>query len=140
MAEAAGGRMSGGPSRPCRVVLVGMMGSGKTTVGRLLAAATGWPYHDNDELLRRRFGLTARELLDREGELGLRAAESAALFVGLAAPEPAIVGSAAGTILDAPARQAMGERGFVVWLRARADTLAGRAAGGWHRPWLGDDA
>lgn len=51
-----------GKGRPvARVVLVGMMGSGKTTIGRLLVERTGWPYLDNDELLARRSGMTARE-------------------------------------------------------------------------------
>ncbi len=59
-----------------------MMGSGKTTVGRLLAAETGWPYFDNDELLAMR-GTTARELLERGGEPVLRAAEAEALRLGL---------------------------------------------------------
>lgn len=123
---------------PCRVILVGMMGSGKTTVGRTLARVIGWPYHDNDELLRHRLGLSARQLLEQQGEPGLRAGEAAALADGLALPGPAIIGAAAGTILSPEARRSMAA-GFVVWLRARPETLAQRATGGWHRPWLEAD-
>jgi len=123
-------------ARPCRIILVGMMGSGKTTVGRLLATRTGWPYHDNDELLRARTGLTARELHHQQGEAGLRAAENAALHDGVSRPAPCILGTAAGTIISQTSRDVLPRAGLVVWLRARPETLAQRAAGGWHRPWL----
>ncbi len=115
-----------------------MMGSGKTTVGRLLAETTGWRYVDNDQLLATRDRLTAREL-SASGELGLRAAELGALLAGLATPEPCIVGAAAGTILEPATRVNMAAAGVVVWLRARPETLARRAVGGRHRPWLDGD-
>jgi shikimate kinase len=118
------------------VLLVGMMGSGKTTVGRLLAERTGWPYHDNDELLDRLSGQTPREILASGGEMELRRAESAALALGLESPQPCIVGVAAGTILDPVNRRRLAEGGSCVWLRARADTLVERAMGAEHRAWL----
>jgi hypothetical protein len=58
--------------QPCRVLLIGMMGSGKTTIGRLLSERTGWPYHDNDDLLRAAAGRSARELLEHEDLATLR--------------------------------------------------------------------
>src|SRR5438094_689707 len=73
-----------------RLILVGMMGSGKTTIGRLVGRAIGWPFFDNDELLAEATGRTARELAD-DGEEVLRAAESAALDEGLRRPEPRVV-------------------------------------------------
>lgn len=121
---------------PCRVVLVGMMGSGKSTIGRLLAEATGWPYVDNDELVFRSHGATPRELLAERGEAAMRAAESDALALGLDVPEPAIIGAAAGTILDPANRDRLRTGGIVTWLRADADTLATRAMGAEHRPWI----
>jgi shikimate kinase len=126
--------------RDRRVLLLGMMGSGKSTVGRLLAERTGWPYHDNDALLDRLFGRTARETKELEGEPGLREKEAAALELGLQIEPPCIVGVAAGTILDARLRRLMRERGTCVWLRARPATLAERAAGAEHRAWLEGDA
>jgi shikimate kinase len=116
-----------------------MMGSGKSTVGRLLADATGWPYADNDELLLRAHGATPRDLLAERGEAAMRAAESDALAAGLALPPPAIVGVAAGVILEAANRAVLRAGGVVVWLRAGADELAARAAGAEHRPWLDGD-
>ena len=122
--------------RTCRIILVGMMGSGKSTIGRLLSEATGWPYVDNDELVMRSHGATPRELLAERGEAVMRAAESSALALGLEVPEPAIIGVAAGTILDPSNRELLKAGGIVVWLRADADALEGRAMGAEHRPWL----
>jgi shikimate kinase len=120
----------------CRVILVGMMGSGKSTIGRLLSEATGWPYVDNDELVRRSHGATPRELLAERGEAVMRAAESSALARGLEVPEPAIIGVAAGTILDPSNRELLKSGGIVVWLRTGADALASRAMEAEHRPWI----
>ncbi len=113
-----------------------MMGSGKSTIGRLLAKATGWPYVDNDELVHRSQGTTARRILAEHGEGPMRAAESAALALGVRMPAPALVGVAAGTILKASNRERMRDGGVVVWLRADADVLESRATGGDHRPWV----
>lgn len=124
---------------PTRVVLLGMMGSGKSSVGVALARRTGWPFVDNDALVQQATGHTARELLARRGEDAMRAAESAALHAGLTMPPPAIVATAAGTILDAADREQIERGGFVVWLRADAETLAARAVGAEHRPWLDHD-
>ncbi len=124
----------------CRVILVGMMGSGKSTIGRLLSEATGWPYVDNDELVLRSNGATPRQLLAERGEAAMRAAESSALAMGLEIPGPAIIGAAAGTILDERNRDRMRDGGIVVWLRAASSILAERAAGSEHRPWLEGDA
>lgn len=121
---------------PCRVLLIGMMGSGKSTIGRLLAGATGWPYVDNDELVHRSHGSTAREILAEHGEDRMRAAESDALALGLTNPAPALIGVAGGTILDPANRKRLAGGGVVVWLRADAAALESRAMGADHRPWL----
>ena len=120
----------------CRVILVGMMGSGKTTIGRLLAEQTGWPYVDNDELVRRRHGRSSREILATEGEPMLRQAERSALALGVELSPPVIVGVAAGAILDAANRERLTGGGIVVWLRAGAAALTGRAMDEAHRPFV----
>ena len=63
----------------CRVVLIGMMGSGKTTIGRLVAATASLPLLDNDEILVELYGMNPRQLLEARGEEAMRAAEDAAL-------------------------------------------------------------
>lgn len=118
---------------------MGMMGSGKSTIGRLLAQQTGWPYYDNDVLVEGASGAQARELLAGRGEAALRRAETAALARGLSQPEPCIVAVAGGTILD-PANRDLLARALVVWLRASPSALARRARGATHRPWLEKDA
>ena len=120
----------------CRVILVGMMGSGKSTIGRLLSEATGWPYIDNDELVRRSHSATPRELLAQRGAAVMRAAESSALALGLEVPEPAIIGVAAGTILEPTNRERLRDGGIVIWLRTGADALESRAMEAEHRPWI----
>jgi shikimate kinase len=125
---------------PTLVLLVGMMGSGKSSVGRELARLTRWPFADNDELLVEATGRTARELLAEGGEAILRAGEAAAFRAALVRPIPGIAGVAAGVVMDAGDRAAMARAGFVVWLRARPEALASRAPGGSHRPWLEGDA
>lgn len=123
-----------------RVLLIGMMGSGKSSVGRALADRTGWPFLDNDALVERATGRTARQLLATRGEATLREAESAALAEGLALEPPAIIGVAGGVLLDPGDRERIDDGGFVVWLHASPGVLAGRAAGAEHRPWLDGDA
>ena len=115
-----------------------MMGSGKTTVGRLLAERTGWPFHDNDALLERATGQTALELLATRDEAALRAAETDALWIGLDQSAPCIVAAAAGTITDPANRELLAEP-LVVWLESAPHLLAWRARGGAHRPWLETD-
>lgn len=124
---------------PARVLLIGMMGAGKSTVGRELAARTGWPYLDNDDLVHRARGLTAPEVLARDGVEELRAAEADALTLALGMPAPVVAGVAGGVVLDAALRARLVGAGVVVWLRARPQTLAVRVGRGEGRPWLEGD-
>ncbi len=115
------------------------MGTGKTTVGRALAARTGWPYEDNDLLLQRLTGRSAPDLLAEQGEAALRAGERAVLDAVLALPPPLVAGVAGGVVVDPSDRRRVRDGGHVVWLRARPETLARRVGAGAGRPWLGDD-
>ena len=118
-----------------------MMGSGKTTIGHELSLITGWPYYDNDALLARLTGgATAKDLLSDDGVGSLRSGEAGALELGLKEAAPCIVGAPAGTIMDPRLRELMKRDALVVWLAAGPRTLARRARGAAHRPWLGTDA
>ena len=111
-----------------RIFLVGLMGTGKTTIGRRLAAATGWPYYDNDRLVEAVTGLAAPELVREEGEAGLHAAEMAAFEYALTLPQPVIVSGAGYVVTDADARKRLRSSDVVVWLKADPATLAERAS------------
>ena len=123
-----------------RVALVGMMATGKSTIGRLLAQRTGWTFYDNDELLERVTGSTAPDLLALRGESELRAAEAIALELGVSQPAPCIVAVAAGTVEDARLRDLLSRAATVVWLRAEPHMLFERASSAAPRPWLGNAA
>jgi aminomethyltransferase len=121
-----------------RIVLVGMMGAGKTTLGNAISAATGWPYIDNDEVVAQLAGMPTRELLQTQGVPAMRAAEAQALHLVLRMDTPLVAGAAAGVVLDEKLSARLHAGAFVVYLHADVDTLARRVAGT-ARPWLGDD-
>lgn len=123
-----------------RVLLVGMMGAGKTTVGRLLAGRLGWPYWDSDDQVEQATGHTVAELFDAGGEPGFRSLETDALRQALAAPSDEVVSVAGGAVLDPANRRLLQRSGTVVWLRADPATLAARLGDGAGRPLLEGDA
>jgi len=125
-------------SRAERVVLVGMMGAGKSTVGARLSTLTGWPYIDNDQVVEQMVGMPTRDLLQQRGVEAMRTAEAAAAIHVLTMPAPLIAGAAAGIVLDPTVSAQVHDGAFVVFLRARLATLAKRVEGT-YRPWLGDD-
>jgi shikimate kinase len=122
-----------------RVLLTGLMATGKSTVGRAIASATGWPCLDNDALLERSTGTTAAELLAEHGIERLRAAESDVLTLLLGMPGPFVAGVAAGTVLDPRDRERIRAGGHVVWLKASVPTLLRRVSTQARRAWLDED-
>ena len=118
------------------VVLVGLMGSGKSTVGRLLALQLDRPLVDNDAQVHALTGRTVAEISVEDGVDEMRRLESEALNAALAGTAPAVVTAAAGTILDPEVRRRLQEH-FVVWLRADPSTAATRVAADPLRPLLG---
>jgi shikimate kinase len=122
------------------VVLVGLMGSGKTTTGRLLAEALGRPLVDSDLLIEATTGRTVREIFATDGEAAFRTLETAALVEALGRPEPLVIAAAGGVVLREENRRALLDAdAFVVWLQADLAVLESRAATGVHRPLLDDD-
>jgi shikimate kinase len=118
-----------------RILLIGMMGAGKTTIGHALSNLLGWRYLDNDECLARAVGKDTRTVLEEDGVHALRRAESAALTVALSEGGPLIAGVAGGVVTDPLDLRRLHAGGFVVWLRADLAMLAKRVAGT-DRPWL----
>ena len=125
---------------PSKVLLLGLMGSGKTTVGTALAGRLGCGYLDNDTLLQRTTGFDAPQLLEQQGSQALADAETRVLTLQLGMPGPLVAGLAGGVVLDGTNRQRIaGSGSHVVWLRAPIGVLARRVGSGSGRPRLGED-
>lgn len=121
-------------------MLVGMMGVGKSTVGRIVAAQLDRPLYDSDEMIEERDGRTVREIWHDEGEPAYRLLETQALLDALAAPEPSVIAAAGGVVLSETNRDALkAADADVVWLLADVDVLLQRVRNGAHRPLLDDD-
>jgi shikimate kinase len=122
-----------------RILLVGMMGAGKTTTGKLVAERLGWDYLDSDVEVEKKTGLTVPALFARDGEAAFRDAEAEVLHTACTGTEPVVVSVAGGAVLRPENRDLLRACGRVVWLRARPGTLAARVGDGVGRPLLGDD-
>lgn len=118
------------------IVVVGLMGAGKTSVSRLLGKSLGRPVRDSDEYLRERYGATAAEIAEREGTEVLHAREVEHLRAGLA-ERPAPVIAAASSVLDDPGARAELKPALVVWLDATPEFVAEKIAAKPYRPRFG---
>lgn len=122
------------------LVLIGLMGVGKTTVGRVVADRLGRQLHDSDHRIESATGRTVKQVLAQGGLAELRRLEAGALFEALADDPPGVIAAAAGVVLDpdhcARLREADAD---VVWLVADPEVLAPRTGSREHRPWLDDD-
>ena len=116
-----------------------MMGAGKTTVGRRLARRLGWRHVDADTRIERTTGRSIPDIFATDGEAGFRTIEHDVLETLLRVPGRTVVSTGGGAVLSAANCALMRERGNVVWLRARPETLLARVAKGNGRPLLGDD-
>lgn len=122
------------------LVLVGMMGAGKSSVGRVVARRLDRVLLDSDEMIEERMGRTVREIWRDDGEECFRTIESDVLTDALAAAEPAIIAAAGGVVLSEGNRTLLkGDMAHVVWLLADVDLLLNRVKNGMHRPLLDDD-
>ena len=119
------------------VVLVGMMGSGKSTVGALVAQRTGRALVDVDAVITARMSKTVRELWEEGGETAYRYLESDVVLEVLRDDTPTVLAAPGGVVLDPVVRAALADS-IVVWLRTSPSTLAGRVRPGDHRPLLED--
>ena len=117
------------------VFLSGPMGSGKSTVGRIVAERLGLSFVDLDETLEAREGMSVRDLFATRGEPAFRVLERA-LAKELAAGAPCVVALGGGTVVDRETRHALLARGTLVTLEAPAAELAARLAGDASRPLL----
>ncbi len=108
------------------VYLMGYRGSGKSTVGRLLAAQLELPIIDTDDLIETSAGKSIREIFAAEGEAGFRQREEQAIAAVSAQSLPSVVALGGGAILRQSNQQALQLSGRIVWLRGSAELLSTR--------------
>jgi len=117
------------------VFLVGMMGAGKTTLGKALAQKTGQEFIDTDRLLVERTGVPVATIFEFEGEEGFRRRESA-ILAEVATRSGCVVATGGGAVLAPENRELMRRSGTVVYLRARLEHLWERTRHDSSRPLL----
>jgi shikimate kinase/3-dehydroquinate synthase len=119
------------------IVLIGLMGAGKTSIGRRLAARLGWPFRDADAEIELAAGCTVPELFERFGEREFRDGERRVIR-RLLAGEPLVLATGGGAFMDAETRATIRREALSVWLRCKLPTLLRRVVGRTHRPLLND--
>ncbi len=120
------------------IILTGFMGTGKTTIGRLLAERLNRPFVDMDDRLVARFGKPIAQLFADEGEAAFRTAESQ-LCQQLAQEQGLVISTGGGALVNPQNREALAATGVVICLRATADEILRRVAHNEDRPLLSGD-
>jgi shikimate kinase len=121
------------------VALVGMMGSGKSSVGRRLATRLGVPFKDADSEIEAAAGCPIPEIFDRFGEGAFRDGERR-VIARLLTQKPHVLATGGGAFVDAMTRERLRERAVTVWIKAPVDVLLARVKRRDNRPLLrGDD-
>lgn len=118
---------------PARIVLVGFMGAGKSTVGPLLARELGWDFVDLDHQVERRLGMTVAEIFARHGEGRFREAEEEEARAA-AGRRGLVVAAGGGAFAQPRTREVLQEGALTVWLRCGLSALLTRIAEGGDRP------
>ena len=122
--------------RPGRtVVLVGLMGVGKSAVGRRLAKRLDLPFIDADSEIEAAAGSTIEEFFEQHGEVAFRAGERR-VIARLLDGEPHVLATGGGAFMDADTRSLVKSRGISIWLNADLDTLVERVSRRNNRPLL----
>jgi shikimate kinase len=122
------------------LVLIGMMGSGKSTIARIVGERLGRPVLDSDHLIEERTGRTVREIFATDGESVFRGLETEVLREALSSATPSVIAAAGGVVLSEENRRLLTDAAArVVWLCADPSTLVERVKGGGHRPLLDAD-
>jgi shikimate kinase len=117
------------------IVLIGMMGAGKTTVGRRLASALDRRFIDSDAEIETAANMTVSEFFETHGETDFRIGE-ARVIARLLGEDDIVLGTGGGAYMNARTRALIAERGVSIWLRADLDTLFERVSRRSTRPLL----
>ena len=120
---------------PPNIILTGFMGTGKTAVGREVAARLGRPFVDLDDLIVQRAGKAIPEIFAQDGEPAFRALE-AAICGEMAAPAGLVIATGGGAVVNPANREALAAGGTVICLEADLETILQRVGRGDDRPML----
>ncbi|MCX7627141.1 MAG: shikimate kinase AroK [Methylophilaceae bacterium] len=120
------------------IFLVGLMGAGKTTVGKLLAKSLGKTFYDSDHEIEQRTGVNIPLIFELEGEAGFRRRE-AQVIGELARLQDVVLATGGGAVLLPENRHILATRGRVIYLHASVDELCHRTRGDRNRPLLQTD-
>jgi shikimate kinase len=122
-------------SLSCTVALVGLMGAGKSAIGKRLALRLGLPFVDADDEIERAAGCSIAEIFEKYGEADFRAGERRVISRLLDEP-PHVLSTGGGAYIDLETRSLMRAKAITVWLRAELDVLFDRVKKRGHRPLL----
>nr|WP_315919075.1 shikimate kinase [Mesorhizobium sp. SP-1A] len=120
------------------IVFVGLMGAGKTAIGRKVAAALSLPFIDSDHEIEAVSRMTIPELFERYGETEFRALEQR-VILRLLENGPQVLSTGGGAYMNAQTREAISAHGVPVWLKADLDLLMERVSKKQNRPLLKND-
>ncbi len=119
-----------------KIFLIGFMGSGKTTIGKLLAERLGWKFIDVDELIEKKEGMKIRDIFKYKGESYFRKLERETLEEVVDKNENTVVATGGGLGANPEALKLMKERGLVVWLDVDFEEFKRRCSKDGNRPLL----
>jgi shikimate kinase len=117
------------------IFFVGLMGAGKTTIGKILAKHLGKAFYDTDHEIEKRTGVKVSTIFELEGEAGFRKRETA-IIQELSQLDSIIMATGGGAILAEENRQLLAAKGTVIYLRANVNELWHRMRNDKHRPLL----
>lgn len=116
-----------------KIVLIGFMGSGKSRIGRQLAAKLGWAHHDTDEMISKQVGMPVGDIIRSKGEASFRDVERNAVSL-VSLNDRAVISTGGGVPLNPENMADLSKDGFVVWLKVSPETALRRAGNIKTRP------